>query len=149
MSGTGDDVAVQERRSGSRLLAVFAFVAATVVALAMALAWLWSQSPWRGLESDKRYAIVLTNGQIFFARPAVSLFAPGALRLSVVFYVLTQVSPVSRASTNVLVKRGNEWHGPSGMHVNVEHILLVEPVGEGSKVDELIRQLKAQPPAQN
>jgi hypothetical protein len=41
---------------------------------------------------------------------------------------------------NILVKRGKEWHGPDSMILNEKSIVLVEPVGAGSKVDELINE---------
>ena len=41
-------------------------------------------------------------------------------------------------STNVLVKRGKELHGPDRMYLNANSIVFVEPVGTDSKVAQLI-----------
>jgi hypothetical protein len=42
--------------------------------------------------------------------------------------------------TNVLVKRGKELHGPDRMYLNSNQIVFVEPVGQDSKVAQLINE---------
>jgi hypothetical protein len=44
----------------------------------------------------------------------------------------------------VLIRRGKEWHGPDYTILNAEHIVLIEPVSEGSKVAELIAEQERQ-----
>ena len=41
-------------------------------------------------------------------------------------------------ATSALVRRGSEWHGPDRMFLNEHHVVLIEPVGTGSKVAQLI-----------
>src|SRR5208337_1886790 len=50
---------------------------------------------------------------------------------------------------NILVKRGNEWHGPEYMYVNASHIVVMEPVSPTSRMAQLIKEAKtAQPQPQ-
>jgi hypothetical protein len=105
------------------------------------------RSPAAGLDDATRYAVLLLNGQVFFGTPVRSRFESivgGPLRLVDVYYVQTQVNPETRESRNILVKRGNEWHSPVEMRINPAHVLIVEPVGAGSSVDDLIRKLQPQ-----
>jgi hypothetical protein len=55
-----------------------------------------------------------------------------------VYYIQSQVNPDTKAVSNTLVRRGNEWHGPDRMLLNERHVVLIEPVGTGSKVAQLI-----------
>jgi len=43
---------------------------------------------------------------------------------------------------NVLVKRGNELHGPDRMVLNANDIVFIEPVGPNSRVAQLIAEQK-------
>jgi len=87
-------------------------------------------------------AVVLANGQVFFGR----LSGAGAEhpRLDDVFYVQAQVSPETKQTTSVLIRRGKEWHGPTYMYLNARSILLIEPVGTDSKVAQLIAEAQKQ-----
>jgi hypothetical protein len=60
-----------------------------------------------------------------------------------VYYVRSNMNPETKEVSNVLVKRGNEWHSPDRMVINAEHIIFVEPVGEKSRVIDLIGGMKA------
>jgi hypothetical protein len=60
-----------------------------------------------------------------------------------VFYVRQNVNPETKAVANVLVRRGGEWHGPDRMVINADHILFIEPVAKGSRVDQLIQEVKS------
>ncbi|MCX6593482.1 MAG: hypothetical protein NTZ56_18360 [Acidobacteria bacterium] len=60
-----------------------------------------------------------------------------------VFYVRQNVNPETKAVSNVLVRRGGEWHGPDRMVINPDHILFIEPVSKGSRVDQLIQEVKS------
>jgi hypothetical protein len=86
-------------------------------------------------------AVLLTNGQVFFGRLEGLGTAYPVLRE--VYYVRTVPSPVeSTKTTNILVRRGQEWHAPDIMVLNADHIVLVEPVTKDSKVAQLIAEQK-------
>lgn len=55
-----------------------------------------------------------------------------------VFYVQSIVNPRTKATNNILVNRGKEWHGPDRMILNEKSIVFVEPVGADSTVAKLI-----------
>lgn len=91
---------------------------------------------------DTEYkAVFLDNGQVFFGR--IEEVGSSYLVLKDVFYVQSQVfeqEKDKREVTNILIKRGNEWHGPDRMYVNSNHITIIEPVGPSSRVGELIKE---------
>lgn len=87
-------------------------------------------------------AVFLANGQVFFGK--LSAAGSDYPRLDDVFYVQTQVNPDTKQTASVLIRRGKEWHGPSYMHLNARSILLIEPVGEDSKVAQLIVEAQKQ-----
>jgi hypothetical protein len=59
-----------------------------------------------------------------------------------VYYMRPSTNPETKQTVNVLVKRGNELHGPDLTVINREHILFVEPVATGSRMDKLIQEVK-------
>lgn len=83
-------------------------------------------------------AVLLTSGAAYFGK----LEGYGTPRpvLNEVYYIVTQNNPETKQSSNVLVKRGKELHEPDRMYLNPNQILCVEPVGEKSKVAQLIAQ---------
>ena len=83
-------------------------------------------------------AVLLTNGTAYFGK----LEGYGTPRpvLTEVYYIVTQTNPETKQNSNVLVKRGKELHEPDRMYLNPNTILCVEPVGEKSKVAQLIAQ---------
>jgi hypothetical protein len=87
-------------------------------------------------------AIFLDNGQAFFGK-LENADGPYPL-LKDVFYIQQQVNKDTKEVKNILIKRGNEWHGPDRMYINSKHIVLIEPVGQNSKVAQLIKDAKAQ-----
>lgn len=78
------------------------------------------------------HAVFLDNGQVFFGR----LKAPSSdfIELTEVFYVRSETNKETKEVRSVLIKRGQEWHGPDMMFVNSKHVTLIEPVSPGSKV---------------
>jgi hypothetical protein len=58
--------------------------------------------------------------------------------LTDVYYIQSQVNQETKEVKRVLVRRGNEFHGPDRMFLNERHIELIEPVGEKSDVAKLI-----------
>lgn len=87
-------------------------------------------------------AVFMANGQVFFGK--LSGLGTEHPRLDDVFYVQQQVNPETKQATNVLIRRGREWHAPSYMILNGRSILLVEPVGADSKVAQLIAEAQKQ-----
>ena len=90
-------------------------------------------------------AIFLDNGQVFFGK--LEEQGPSYFLLSDVFYVQSQVVQQEKDKKevrNILIKRGNEWHGPDLMYINTRHIVVIEPVSPDSRVAQLIKEAKAQ-----
>ena len=85
-------------------------------------------------------AVLLSNGAVYYGK----LDGYGSTHpvLTEVYYIVSQTNPENKQQSNVLVKRGKELHGPDRMYLNPQHILFVEPVGEVSKVSELIGQAR-------
>jgi len=95
------------------------------------------------LDAGSYYAVLLTNGSVYFGK-VQGLGSPFPV-LRDVYYIQTSVNPDTKAQTNVLVKRGRELHAPDSMMVNASSIVLVEPVGKESKVAGLIAEAAKQP----
>jgi len=85
-------------------------------------------------------AVLLDNNQVYYGKMEGAGTAYPVL--TDVFYVQSQVDPQTKAVTNILIRRGNEWHAPDRMYLNARHIILIEPVGQNSKVAQLIREAK-------
>jgi hypothetical protein len=83
-------------------------------------------------------AVFLDNGQIFFGK--LSDTGSEYLMLKDVYYIENKVNPQTKVQAGVLVKRGNEWHGPGYMRINSRHIVAIEPVASDSKIAQLIRE---------
>jgi len=91
----------------------------------------------KGPEITTPYAaVLLDNGQLYYGKlaNADSSFP----ELTDVYYIQSQANQETKAVTSVLVRRGNELHGPDRMFLNEHHIVLIEPVGTTSKVAQLI-----------
>lgn len=91
----------------------------------------------KGAEISTPYAAVLLDtGQLYYGKltDAGSVFP----ELTDVYYIQSSVNQETKAVSNVLVRRGNEWHGPDRMFLNERHVVLIEPVGTNSKVAQLI-----------
>ena len=86
---------------------------------------------------DTQYqAVLLDTGLVYYGK--ISGLDTDYPTLRDVYYVQQSTDPQTKAVNNVLIRRGNEWHGPSLTVLNSKHIVLVEPVGAGSKVAQLI-----------
>lgn len=88
-------------------------------------------------------AVFLANGQVFLGK--LSGLGSDYPRLDDVFYVQQQVNPETKLSTNVLIRRGREWHAPGYMVLNARTILMIEPVAADSKVAQLIADAQKAP----
>lgn len=87
-------------------------------------------------------AVLLDNNQVYFGKLAN---AGGAFpELTDVYYIQSQVNQQTKEVKSVLIRRGNEVHGPDRMFLNARHVILIEPVGPNSKVAQLIADDKKQ-----
>lgn len=117
-------------------------LAALIIGVAV-LANAWIVSHPRAVTFDQTYqAVLLTNNTVYFGR--LEGYGTENPVLSEVYYVQTAVDPNTKQQTNILTKRGKEWHQPDRMYINPRQIVIVEPVGPNSRVAELIKELKLQ-----
>lgn len=105
--------------------------------------WFWKRPDTR--TPSGYHAVFLQNNLVVIGR--LSGYGSGYPVLTDVYYVRQNVNPETKAVSNVLIRRGNEWHGPDRMIVNGEHIIFVEPVAKGSRVEQLIQEMKPPAPA--
>jgi hypothetical protein len=94
--------------------------------------------------TSEHQAVFMDNGQVFFGKIENSGGDYPLLRE--VYYIGRQTSPDGKEVKNILVKRGNEWHGPEYMYINRQHIVVIEPVAANSRVEQLIKEAKNQKP---
>jgi hypothetical protein len=94
--------------------------------------------------STDHQAVFMDNGQVFFGKIENSGGDYPLLRE--VYYIGRQTSADGKEVKNILVKRGNEWHGPDYMYINRQHIVVIEPVAANSRVEQLIKEAKNQKP---
>ena len=95
-------------------------------------------SPERALAAKAKgyQAVLLDNNQVYFGKVAdLNTDYPV---LTDVFYIQTTVNQETKQQSNILVKRGKEWHAPDKMVLNARHIIMIEPVTDGSMVAQLI-----------
>ncbi len=83
-------------------------------------------------------AVLLDSGQVYFGH--LTGLGQEYPVLTDVYYVQSVTNPQTREVSNILVRRGKEWHSPDRMYVNARHIVMVEPVGANSKVAQLIAE---------
>src|SRR5215831_15130350 len=92
------------------------------------------------IDANKYYAILLTNGSVYFGH-LEGLGTPFPV-LHDVYYVQSTQNQETKAVSNMLVKRGKEWHSPDRMILSEKSIVFVEPVGPDSRVSQLIAESK-------
>lgn len=92
-------------------------------------------------------AVFMDNGQVFFGK--IEHTGASYPLLKEVFYIGRQASPDNKEVKNILIKRGNEWHGPEYMYINRAHIVVIEPVSGNSRVAQLIKEAKNQKPQES
>lgn len=85
-------------------------------------------------------AVLLASGQAYFGK--LEGWGTPYPVLRDVFYVQGKQSSDTKEPTNVLIKRGKEWHAPDHMILNANMIVLVEPVNPDSQLARLILQAK-------
>lgn len=119
------------------LLAALSLVAVAI--LAGSAGW-WARGRAAAPRLDTPYqAVVLSNGQVYYGK--LQGLGSAYPVLTDVYYVQVGVDPTTKQTKSVLLKRGNEWHSPDRMLLNAHQILMVEPVGAGSRVARLIAEL--------
>jgi hypothetical protein len=87
--------------------------------------------------SNDFHAVLLDNNSVYFGR--VENFGDAYLVLHEVYYLQAQAGDDGKP-TNVLVRRGREWHGPDRMIIDARHVVFLEPVTSGSRVAQLIAE---------
>lgn len=90
------------------------------------------------------HAVLLANGTAYYGK--IEPGPAGYVALNDVYYIQSAVNPETRQQSNALVKRGNELHAPLRMMVNLQHVVIIEPVGAQSQVARLIAESKARTP---
>lgn len=88
------------------------------------------------INKDQFYAVLLVGGQVYFGK--LDGLGTQYPVLTEVFYVQSRQDPETKQVSNILVKRGKEWHAPDRMIINASQIVLIEPVTAGSRVAQLI-----------
>ena len=97
-------------------------------------------SPNRALRAKARgyNAVLLDNNSVYFGK--VADLGTDYPVLTDVFYIQSTVNQETKQQSNILVKRGKEWHAPDKMILNARHIIMIEPVTAGSTVAKLIER---------
>jgi len=88
------------------------------------------------IDPGRYYAVLLDNNSVYFGK--LDSIATDYAVLHDVFYVQSNVDQQTKAISNVLIRRGKEWHGPDRMIINQKAIVFIEPVGTDSRVAQLI-----------
>lgn len=115
-------------------------VALLLVVVAGAAGW-WARGRTLAPKLETQYqAVLLVNGQVYYGK--LEGFGSPYPVMTDVYYVQMGVDPATKQTKSVLLKRGNEWHSPDRMMLNARQILMVEPVTSGSRVANLIAELK-------
>jgi hypothetical protein len=86
-------------------------------------------------------AVFLPNGQVYFGKVEIG---PDYVTLTDVFYIQSQVNQQTKEVTNILLKRGKEWHSPDAMYISKGAVALIEPVAADSQVAKLIKEAKSE-----
>jgi hypothetical protein len=132
---------MEKETSDSIGLVKIGVIALIVIVLLGGGAWWYSSHKSISLTTPYQ-AVLLTNGSAYFGQ-LEGLGTPYPV-LRDVFYVQSAQDPQTKAVSNILVKRGKEWHSPDRMILNANMIVLVEPVSPTSRVAQLIAQAKNQ-----
>ena len=126
----------------------YGFVLLTILVTLLSIHGCGSSSQKIELKTEYQ-AVFLDNGQVFFGKAEAG---PDFVTVRNVYYIQRAASKDSKDPKevrNILVKRGQEWHGPEFMHVNKHHVVLIEPVAQDSQVAKLISEAEKQRPAES
>jgi hypothetical protein len=139
-------VPVEQRRPKPAVASGGSSVTFRAVALVIAIAAL-ALFFWRTRERSVKFptnyqAVLLGNGAVYYGN--LQGYGTKTPVLTNVFYVVSSTDPNTKQTSNVLVKRGKELHGPDRMYLSPNSIVFVETVTLGSKVEQLIEQANQQ-----
>lgn len=123
---------------GGVMQKVIAGLLAIVVVLLAVICYQLNQSEALPAMTSQYQTVVLSTGQVYFGK--LEKAAGDNYILRDVFYVLSQSDPESRQVSNILVRRGKELHGPDYMVLRRSHVIMIEPVGDNSRVAQLIAE---------
>lgn len=130
-------------RTTERGIAVFpALVVGLLVVILGLLVYSVLRAPARVTLDTPYQAVLLDTGQVYYGKLEAAGSDYPVLRD--VFYIQGAMNQETKQVTNILVRRGKEWHAPDRMILNARHIVLIEPVGIDSKVAQLIAEQKRQ-----
>jgi hypothetical protein len=113
-------------------------VVLAVAGMAAALAYWLAPSRALAAKTKGYQAVLLDNNQVYFGKLA-DLGSDYPV-LTDVFYIQTTINQETKQQNNILLKRGKEWHAPDKMVLNARHIIMIEPVTDGSTVAKLIAE---------
>ena len=118
-----------------------------VIGLAVGAAGGWFAGSRRAPAGDPRFdvpfqAVLLDSGLWYFGKIS-GLDTPYPVMRDV-YYIQTATNPQTKQTNSVLIRRGNEFHGPDFTVLAARHIVMVEPVGKTSKVAQLIAEQEKQ-----
>lgn len=91
--------------------------------------------------------VLLINGTGYFGK--IEKIGPRFVTMTEVYYVKNQQNPETKEVQSLLVKRGKEWHAPDRMFINMEHVIMIEPVTQESKLYKIIKDLKTKVETEN
>jgi hypothetical protein len=111
-------------------------VGIVTIAIVAGLAFWFSPQRAVALKTKGYSAVLLDNNSVYFGK--VADLGSDYPVLTDVFYIQSTVNQETKQQSNILVKRGKEWHAPDKMILNARHIIMVEPVTDGSTVAKLI-----------
>jgi hypothetical protein len=106
------------------------------------IGWAWERHQAAPSFSTPYQAVLLDTGQVYYGK--LEGLGTDYPVLREVYYIQTGTDPQTKQTTNVLIRRGKEWHGPEFTVLNAGHIALIEPVSADSKVAGLIADQEKQ-----
>lgn len=123
---------------------VFAVLAVLLVLAVSLQAWeMWrrDQAPLTppGVKQGALLSVSLVNGQVYYG--ALGAGSARSLTLEGVYYVQPDIDSAGNTRGNRLVRRqASDWHAPTRMTIAADKILMVEEVGKGSRLQQLVEQ---------
>ena len=90
-------------------------------------------------------AVLLDDGSVYIGK--LEGFGSAYPVLREVYYIQQRMDTKTKKVSNVLVKRGQEWHEPQYMVLNADHVVYIEPVSPTSTVARLISEQRTGSPA--
>jgi len=98
----------------------------------------WNRiDPGTPLDDEPYVAVLLTGGTAYYGK--VERATRDYLILNDTYYIRRGQNNETGETTNVLIKRGQELHGPTGMIIPIVNIQFVEPVAPDSQIGKKLR----------